>query len=210
MPIKVSIVEDNSELCDELCQAIDSDPELRSASVSYNAQSAREDLAKAKPDVVLMDIRLPDGNGIELVDTLQPKLPHAQFIMLTLYKDSRNVLDALAAGAIGYLTKDSSRSEITQAIHDAYAGDSPLSGSVARKVINNIHLNREQPRYAANLSAREREVMEQVVLGKTDKQIAATLHISLPTVNSHLKRIFSKLEVHSRAEAISRYFMGKT
>ncbi|MBC2606126.1 response regulator [Pelagicoccus albus] len=210
MSIKVSIVEDNSDLCEELSQTIDSDPALNCISVSCNVQSALEDLPKANPDVVLMDIRLPDGSGIELVETLQPKLPHAQFVMLSLYKDSKNVLDALSSGAIGYLTKDSSRSEITQAIHAAHAGESPLSGAVARKVINNIHLNREKPRYAANLSAREREVMEQVALGKSDKQIGATLHISLPTVNTHLKRIFSKLEVHSRAEAISRYFMGKS
>lgn len=207
MPIKVAIVEDNPDLCEELQQTLSEVEDFTCVVTCRNAKRALERLPEAQPDVALMDIRLPDGTGIELVEKLIPLLPETQFVMLTMYQDNEHILDALGAGAIGYLLKDSSSEEIVQAIRDASQGNSPLSGEVARKVVNDIHRHHQRQTPETKLTPREQEVMKHVAKGLADKQIADELHISLFTVNSHLKNIYAKLNVQSRAAAISRYFM---
>ena len=207
MPIRVAIVEDNPELCEELRQIVAEESDLDCVACCRNAASALRKVPAARPDVTLMDIRLPDGSGIDLVESLLATSPTTQFVMLTMYQDDKNIFEALGAGAVGYLLKDSTPEEIAQAIRDASKGNSPLSGEVARKVVNDIHRNRQGPPLKSKLTTREQEVLKQVSKGLADKQIADELQISLLTVNSHLKNIYAKLNVHSRAEAISRYFM---
>jgi len=207
VPLKVAIVEDNAELCEELQLIVGDAADMTCVAACRNAATALAKLPKAQPDVTLMDIRLPDGSGVELVQRLTKKLPQTQFIMLTMYQDDQHIFDALAAGAIGYLIKDASEETIIKGIKDAYQGHSPLSGVVARKVVQKIHSKSAHPPKARTLTARERDVIELVSQGLPDKQIADQLGISLLTVNSHLKNIYSKLGVHSRAEAISKYFL---
>lgn len=208
MSISVAIVEDNPELCEELQQIVAEEQGLECVAACRNAAAALKRVTSAHPDVVLMDIRLPDGSGIELVKKLGPQLPKTQFVMLTMYQDNQNIFDALGAGAIGYLLKDASSEEIIQAIHDAHKGNSPLSGGVARKVVANLQSQQVRNQKANTLTSRERDVMELVAKGLADKQIADRLGISLLTVNSHLKNIYAKLDVHSRAEAVSSYLVS--
>ncbi|MDQ8199651.1 response regulator transcription factor [Pelagicoccus enzymogenes] len=207
MSISIAIVEDNPELCEELQQVVAEEDSLKCVAACRNATSALKRLPAALPDVVLMDIRLPDGSGIELVQKLSQQLPKTQFVMLTMYQDNKHIFDALGVGAVGYLLKDASSEEIVAAIHDAHAGKSPLSGTVARKVVTNLQSQHTPTQQSYTLTARECDVMEQVAKGLADKQIADQLGISLTTVNTHLKNIYAKLDVHSRSEAISRYFM---
>ncbi len=204
--IAVSIVEDDAPARDILASWIRRADGFRFVSGHGSAELAITKLPVEKPSVVLMDINLPGMNGIECVRKLKPLLPEAQFVMLTVYEDADHIFNALVAGATGYLLKQTPRSELLAALKQVHAGGSPMTSNIARKVVQCFHQPQNQPSPDdAALSPREREVLELLARGYLYKEIADTLTISLPTVNTYIRRIYEKLHVRSRAQAIAKY-----
>jgi DNA-binding NarL/FixJ family response regulator len=177
-------------------------------SVYPNAEAALAGIPKVNPHVVLMDINLPGMNGIECVARLRTALPAAKIIMLTVFEENEQVFNALSAGAFGYLVKSSRPAKILEAIREVHGGGSPMSGNIARKVVQTLQA--QAAAQAATraetdaLSARELEVLQGLSKGHTYKQIAADLGISLGTVRTYIQRIYEKLHVHSHAEAVMK------
>jgi DNA-binding NarL/FixJ family response regulator len=152
-----------------------------------------------------MDIQLPGQSGIECTARLKLVLPQTQILMFTIHAESELILQALRAGAIGYIFKSAAPEEILQAIREAKRGGSPMSGEAARKVVETFHREPAAALGIAQLTFREHEVMKLLAEGLADKQIADRLSISLLTINSHLKNIYPKLGVRSRTEAAIKY-----
>jgi DNA-binding NarL/FixJ family response regulator len=157
---------------------------------------------------------MPGMNGIECVRRLKPRLPDTQFVMVTVYEDANHIFNALSAGASGYLLKQMRRTELLDALRDVHAGGSPMSSQIARKVVQNFYRNETQNNGATvELSGREREVLELLARGFLYKEIAEMLKISVQTVNTYIRRIYEKLHVRSRAQAVAKYAhlpMGST
>ena len=170
-----------------------------------DVESALGPIARAKPDIVLVDINLPRLSGIECVRQLKPQAPDTQFVMQTVYEDSNHIFDALAAGATGYLVKTTSREALVTALREVHAGGSPMSSNIARKVVQSLQQPKASPKSAAELSKRENEVLALLAQGYLYKEIADALGIRLDTVNEYIHRIYEKLHVHSRAQAVARY-----
>lgn len=209
MPITVAIVEDNAGICQELQHVIRRAPDLRLGAVCRNTQSALRTLPEQPPDVVIMDIQLPGQSGIDCTTRLRTLIPETQVLMFTIHDESEYILKALEAGAIGYILKSAAPDDIIAAVREARNGGSPMTGEVARKVVETFH--RDKPVTSAPaaspmavLTSREREVVQLLINGCLDKHIAEHLSISLQTVNSHLKHIYAKLSVHSRTEVVVR------
>jgi len=203
--VLVSIVEDDAEVREILARWVDSAPGFHCASNHGSAESALAQLAAAKPDIVLMDINLPGLNGVECVVRLKPMLPKVQFVMLTVYEDSDHIFEALAAGAVGYLLKRTRREELIAALDLVRSGGSPMTGYIARKVVQAFQAQWKDTPETRSLSAREREVLELLTRGHLYKEVCDMLGISMSTVNTHARRIYEKLHVRSRAEAVARY-----
>ena len=204
--IAVSIIEDDSQARRILCDWIRRSEGFRFVSEHASAESAVAGLPQEKPAVVLTDINLPGMNGIECVRKLKPLLPEVQFLMLTVYEDSDHIFHALAAGATGYLLKHTPRSELLAALKQVHSGGSPMTSNIARKVVQSFQQH-AHPSIAdeADLSGREREVLDLLARGYLYKEIAESLSISLPTVNTYIRRIYEKLHVRSRAQAVAKY-----
>jgi len=181
-----------------------------------DAESAIADLPGFKPSVVLFDINLPGINGIECVRKLKPRLPDTQFVMVTVYEDVNHIFDALAVGASGYLLKQTKRQELLDALRDVHAGGSPMSSQIARKVVQSFRRHESETAGGGDelaLSQREREVLELLARGFLYKEIADKLQIGVATVNTYIRRIYEKLHVRSRAQAVAKYAhlpMGST
>lgn len=206
MPIRVAIVEDNVKLRETLARVVDRTEGLECAGSFASAEEALQTLPSLKPDVVLMDINLPGLSGVECVRRLKEQCPETQFIMLTVYEDTDNIFNALAAGATGYLLKRSTRNELVQAIRDVVNGGSPMTTHIARKVVQSFQkpVPRE-PGAAAELSPREREVLDLLAQGFLYKEIAEKLGVSYETVHTHIRRIYEKLQVRTRTEAVAKF-----
>jgi DNA-binding NarL/FixJ family response regulator len=162
-----------------------------------------------------MDVNLPRKSGIECTRHIKPKLPRTQIIMITIYQDEERVFDALRAGAVGYLSKDTPPVEILEAIKDAHRGGSPMSSGIARMVVAHFH-PQDMKKAAASepppvsLSPREIEVLQLLAKGYRYKEIADSYSISINTVREHLRRIYEKLQVTSSCEAVARYYQLDT
>jgi DNA-binding NarL/FixJ family response regulator len=154
---------------------------------------------------VLADINLPGRSGIECVRELKPRIPETQFVMLTVYEDSHHIFDALSAGATGYLIKTTPREALIAALREVHAGGSPMSSNIARKVVQLLHQPKPQLKPTDELSKRESEVLSLLAQGYLYKEIADVLGIALETVNTYIRRIYEKLHVHSRAQAVARF-----
>jgi DNA-binding NarL/FixJ family response regulator len=204
--IAVAIVEDDVPARDILAGWIRNADGFRCVGEFDDAESALNKLPHEKPSVVLFDINLPGMNGIECVRKLKPKLPDTQFVMITVYEDANHVFNALSAGASGYLLKQTRRNELIDALKDVHAGGSPMSSQIARKVVQNFYRNENQAGgETVELSPREREVLELLARGYLYKEIAEQLKISVQTVNTYIRRIYEKLHVRSRAQAVAKY-----
>jgi DNA-binding NarL/FixJ family response regulator len=203
--ITVSIVEDDAQARDILTEWIGGADGFKCVGVHEDAETALARLPQEKPSVVLMDINLPGMNGIECVRRLKPQMMDTQFMMLTVYEDPDHIFKALSSGASGYLLKRTPRSELLAAIKDVHAGGSPMSSNIARKIVQSFQRFNASPTDADNLSPREREVLELLARGFLYKEIADLLHISVPTVNTHIRRIYEKLHVRSRSQAVARF-----
>ena len=204
--IAVAIVEDDVPAREILAGWIRNTDGFRCAGEFDDAETALTRLPHEKPSVVLFDINLPGMNGIECVRKLKPRLPDTQFVMVTVYEDANHIFNALSAGASGYLLKQTRRSELIDALKDVHAGGSPMSSQIARKVVQNFYRNETQTDgEIIELSPREREVLELLARGYLYKEIAEMLKISVQTVNTYIRRVYEKLHVRSRAQAVAKY-----
>jgi DNA-binding NarL/FixJ family response regulator len=203
--ISVMIVEDDDSIRESLCRWIRKADGFVCLGEFPDAESAVPAILQNKPNVVLVDINLPGLSGIQCVHTLKPQLPATQFVMVTVYEDATHIFDALAAGATGYLLKRTTREALIAALREVHAGGSPMTSNIARKVVQSLHQAKPRSKAADELSKRENEVLALLAQGYLYKEIAVTMGISVPTVNSFIRRIYEKLHVHSRAQAVAIY-----
>jgi DNA-binding NarL/FixJ family response regulator len=214
LSIAVAIVEDDVPAREILAGWIRNTDGFRVAGEYDDAETAIAKLPTDKPSVVLFDINLPGMNGIECVRRLKPTMPETQFVMVTVYEDANHIFNALSAGASGYLLKQMRRNELMDALKDVYAGGSPMSSQIARKVVQNFYRTDLQAGSdMPELSGREREVLELLARGYLYKEISELLKISVQTVNTYIRRVYEKLHVRSRAQAVAKYAhlpMGST
>ncbi len=206
MSIAVSIVEDNPQVRSSLAKLIDGTPGFRCVSRHGSAEDALVEIPKVKPEVVLMDINLPGLNGVECVRRLKPQLPGAQMIMLTVYQNTEHIFNALAAGATGYMLKQTPPAELLAAIKEVHAGGSPMSSHIARKIVQSFQHPVVAPSAEVeNLSPREAEVLGLLAKGFLYKEIADQMKVSYATVHTHIRHIYEKLHVRSRTEAVAKH-----
>ncbi len=205
MSIAVSIVEDDPGVRSSLVKLINSSPGYRCVSQHSSAENALDEIPRLKPDVALMDINLPGINGVECVRKLKPLLPRTQVIMLTVYQNTDHIFKALAAGATGYLLKQTPPAELLAAIRDVNAGGSPMSGHIARKIVQSFQESSAAREATESLSPREAEVLDLLAKGFLYKEIADQMKISYATVHTHIRHVYEKLHVRSRTEAVAKH-----
>jgi DNA-binding NarL/FixJ family response regulator len=205
MAVAVSIVEDDAQARKILASWITRASGFRLAGEYADAETALKLLADKKPEVVLMDINLPGMSGVEAVKQLKVALPETQFVMLTVYEDADHIYDALAAGATGYLLKQTPREELLKALEAVHNGGSPMTSNIARKVVQSFRQTNPVPPPGEELSPREQEVLDFLARGYLYKEIAERLNISVPTVNTYVRRMYEKLHVRSRSQAVAKY-----
>ena len=204
MPISVSIVEDNDKLRGTLARVLNRADGFRCVSQYGSAEDALKDLPKVKPDVVLMDINLPGMNGVECVRQLKPLLPETQVMMLTVYEDTENIFNALAAGASGYMLKRTTTKELIEALHEVKRGGSPMTMHIARKVVQSFQKS-APAQSTENLSEREQQVLDLLSQGLIYKEISDKLGIGYETVHTYIRRVYEKLQVRTRTEAVAKF-----
>ena len=205
-PIKVSVVEDIPELRTGLISLLQSDERFEAVSSHNDAESAIDHIVAMQPDIVVMDINLPGMNGIQCVNALKKDCPKTQFIMFTIYEDDEHLFNALEAGASGYILKKASQQKILDSIEELHNGGAPMSISIARKVINRF--KEPEKKEALNITDREKEILTLLSKGLLYKEIGEQLHITTGTVKQHIHKIYEKLHVQNRTEAINK-FIGK-
>jgi DNA-binding NarL/FixJ family response regulator len=202
--ISVSVVEDDRGAGEVLSRLLNCSPDCRCLACYPSGEIALREVPKHPPDVVLMDIDLPVMNGIECVRKLKSLAPTVRVVMLTVYEDPEQIFDALSAGAIGYLLKKRSPEDLLNAIRDAHAGGSPMSSQIARKVVQ-FFQNRAPAGEAESLSERELEVLDLLAKGFLVKEIADRTGLGYGTVRTYIRRVYEKLQVHSRTQAVAKY-----
>jgi len=205
MPIAVSIVEDNDKLRDTLARVLNRAEGFHCVSDYASAEDALKHLPQVRPDVVLMDINLPGMNGVECVRQLKQLLPQTQVMMLTVYEDTENIFNALTAGASGYMLKRTSTKELLEAIQEVHRGGSPMTMHIARKVVQSFQRTTATAPSGDNLSEREQQVLDLLSQGLMYKEIADKLEISYETVHTYIRRIYEKLQVRTRTEAVTKF-----
>jgi DNA-binding NarL/FixJ family response regulator len=208
MPITVSIVEDAPGVREGLARLLSSAPGFGCVASYPDAEAALKDIPMQPPDVVLMDIDLPGMNGVECVRKLKAVLPDVRVVMLTVYENPEKIFDALSAGAVGYLLKKRLTEDLLEAIQDAYSGGAPMSSQIARKVVQYFQ---KIPASSSmeSLSARELEVLDLLAKGFLVKEIADKTGLGYGTVRTYIRRIYEKLQVHSRSQAVAKYLQPR-
>ena len=203
--ISISVVEDMEEVRQKVKRIVDESEEFICLSTYSNAEKALEELPDLQPDIVLMDINLPGMSGIECIKEIKKKCPQIQFMMFTIYENSEQVYDALAAGANGYLLKKTAAEKILEALKELHEGGAPMSTHIARKVIS--FFQKENNKAIDNsLSNREKQVLALLSKGFLYKEIGDQLFISTGTVRQHIHKIYEKLHVQNRMEAINKFY----
>jgi len=205
MSIRVSIVEDHRQVRENLDVLINASPGFSCVAACESAEEAWKRLPEIGPDVVLMDIHLPGLSGIACVTRLRSLLPNSQVIMLTIEEDSERVFESMKAGATGYLLKHSAPEEILEAIKEVHGGGAPMSSHIARQVVTAFRQDAGKSEANVNLSPRETDVLRLLAKGCRSKEIADELEMGIGTVNTHVRHIYEKLQVRSRAEAVAKY-----
>jgi DNA-binding NarL/FixJ family response regulator len=203
--ISVAIVEDDSQVRHSLASILKRDSGVVCVGEFGDAEEALLELPKLRPRVVLMDINLPGMDGVKCVWKLSELLPEIQIVMLTVYDNTDAIFNSLAAGASGYLLKPVSAAQLLAAVRDVYAGGAPMTSNIVRKVVQSFKQPALPERKTESLSAREQEVLDFLAKGYLYKEIADQLAISYGTVHTYIERIFKKLHVRSRAQAVAKY-----
>jgi DNA-binding NarL/FixJ family response regulator len=204
--ITVSIVDDEAKLRQSIANFVNGAAGFKCVSSYSSAEAALKALPIDQPDVVLMDINLGGMSGIECVEQLKAQSPGLQILMLTVYEDTEKIFRALAAGANGYILKRSSPVNLLEAIREVHGGGSPMTSSIARKVVASFQKTAVSPgEKQGQLSPREEAVLDGLAKGWTYKQLASELSISIDTVRTYIRRIYEKLHVQSRTEAVAKH-----
>jgi len=201
---RVMIVEDDQEIRNSFTLIVNSSQKFMVVNAYGTAEDAIANLNRDKPEIVLMDIELPGVNGIHGTKVIKDKSPHTDIVMVSVYEDSELVFEALKAGASGYITKSANYMELLSALEEIMKGGAPMSSRIARMVIDNFHVNPNSP-----LTKRETEILQLISEGKTYTQISEELFISKETAKTHIKNIYSKLQVNSKSEAIAKANLEK-
>ncbi len=202
---RVCIVEDKSDLREGMNLMVEMSDHYELGGSYGNAEEAIREIPHAKPAVVLMDINLPGASGIQCVNALKNKFPQMLFLMCTAYEDTDKIFDSLKAGASGYILKTEGPRKIIEALDDMLAGGSPMSSSIARKVVASFTKMGKDNSLVETLSEREKMVLDQLAKGLIGKEVADVLDISWGTVRKHVQNIYKKLQVNTRVEAVNLY-----
>jgi DNA-binding NarL/FixJ family response regulator len=202
----LAIVEDLDEVREGLRQFISLSPEFEVIDTFKTAEEALFDLPKICPDIVIMDISLPGMNGIDCIKQVKSKTPRTQFMMFTVYENDEKVFEALKAGASGYLLKNTGLVHMIESLKELYEGGSPMSSNIARKLVTVFREQQKESTPVQVLSNRENEILQLLAKGLLYKEIADTLAISTGTVRQHIHKIYEKLHVQNRTEAINKAF----
>jgi DNA-binding NarL/FixJ family response regulator len=207
---EVIIIEDNELLRDSLMEAINKSSSINCSNAFGSGEAALEFIESEElvPDIILLDIGLPGMSGIELIPELKKLSPSSKIIIITIHDDDENVFNAICAGASGYLLKDLSSDSIVNSISEVMSGGAPMNSHIAKKVLN-MFRDQNVKSSGYSLSDREREILALLVDGLSKKQIAENIFLSHHTVDSHIRNIYAKLEVHSRSSAISKAIKEK-
>ncbi|MBS1774794.1 MAG: response regulator transcription factor [Bacteroidetes bacterium] len=200
--IRIAIVEDNSTLRQTLATLLEQTDGLHCVCALPNLLNVVSEIRKATPDIVLMDIGLPNISGIEGVRTIKENFPKIEILMFTVFEDDDKIFEAIQSGASGYLVKKSTPSEIIDAIFSLADGGAPMSASIARKVVQSFQKTTKKT--TLHLTTRESEILYSLVDGMSYKKLAEKYFISVSTVRTHIRNIYKKLEVNSKAEAVAR------
>lgn len=208
--IRVAIFEDNKHLRESLYYLINGTPGFSCTGAYPDCNDAVFQITKDTPDVILMDIEMPGLNGIQGVKLIKSKFPQVHVLMQTIFHDENNIFDAICAGASGYILKSTTPAEYINAIKDVYNGGSPMTGSIARKVLELFQKNIQvETKQDYQLTPKEKEMLQYMVQGKSFKMIAEAAGISYETVRTHMKNIYAKLHVNSNTEAVSKVLKEK-
>lgn len=208
--IKVLLYEDNPQLREGLTMLIDGSDGFSILAAYKNCDNVVEEVEAWNPDVVLMDIDMPGTNGIEGLKLIRRKNHTVKILMLTVFDDNRNVFESIRSGANGYILKKTPPSKLLEYIEEAASGGAPMTASIATQVLqmfSQYHIDKRNEEY--NLSDREKQVLQLLVDGFSYKMIAAEMFIAIDTVRSHIKKIYEKLHVNSKSEAVAKAFKDK-
>jgi DNA-binding NarL/FixJ family response regulator len=206
MSITLAIVEDLDEVRDGLKNFISLSSDFKILDTFKSAEEAIFEIPKLKPDIVIMDISLPGMNGIECIKQVKDKSPSTQFMMFTVYENDEKVFEALKAGASGYLLKNTGLVQLIEALKELYSGGSPMSANIARKLVTLFRENQQNTTSLELLSPRENEILQLLAQGLLYKEIATKAGISVATVRQHIHKIYEKLHVQNRTEALNKAF----
>ncbi len=206
MSITLCIVEDLDEVREGLKQFISLNPEFNVLDTFSTAEEALTEIPRLKPQIVIMDISLPGMNGIECIRQVKDKSPTTQFMMFTVYENDEKVFEALKAGASGYLLKNTGLVQMIEALKELHNGGSPMSANIARKLVTVFRNKEKETATLEALSKRENEVLQLLSRGLLYKEISDQLSISTGTVRQHIHRIYEKLHVQNRTEALNKAF----
>jgi len=205
MSVSLSIVEDKAGFRESLARMLNDAAGFRCLHSYSSAEEALQGIPGAPPDVVLMDINLPGMSGVECVRRLHTLAPQVRVIMLTVYENTENIYAALKAGASGYILKRTAPTKLLEAIQDVVDGGAPMSSAIARKVVQSFQAATPTGGNVENLSSREQEVLDMLAKGYLYKEISDQLHLGLGTIKTYVRRIYEKLQVQSRTEAVIKY-----
>lgn len=207
--VKVAIVEDNNTLRNSLTNLCNSTQGMICVAALDNLLNVVSDLAKAQPDIVLMDIGLPDISGIEGVRTIKANFSNIQVLMFTVFEDDEKIFEAIRAGASGYLLKKTPPEEILASIQQLYEGGAPMSPTIARKVIKSFQSEPVSTLEEFQLTPREKDILYSLVDGLSYKKIADKYFVSISTIRTHICNIYQKLHVNSKSQAVARVLQKK-
>lgn len=210
MEIKVAIFEDNNNMREGLFQLINGSQGFICTGAFPNCDDLVKRIEKSNPDVIVMDIEMPGISGIEGVKLVKENFPEMKILMETIFEDDKKIFDSICAGAEGYILKNTTPVEILSAIKEIYEGGSPMTPTIANRVLKMVKSQRaSDSKYIFNLTNREKEILSCLVEGMSYKLIADECTISIDTVNVHIKNIYKKLHVHSKSEAVVKAIKGK-
>ena len=208
MKINVGIVEDDSEVRENWVKVLNAHPRLKCSTACECGEEALKRLPDSRPDVVLMDINLPSMSGIQCTALLKERLPKTQVLMVTIYSNNKSIFEALQAGASGYILKNNSSEDVIRSIINVVEGGAPMTGQIARRVIEAFRKPAPKALKDAQLTTRETEILHLIAKGYSNKEIASQLDVGVSTVRTHIEHISEILHVHCRTEASAMYLVG--